>query len=352
MVSMQDKYLGCLLGAAAGDAMGAPTENKSNRQIRSVFGKRVTDFKNPPADSLARGRKKGQVTDAFSIPYLLTEHLLAAKGQVSRRIAEEALLDWGKSEWFEPFAGMTTRKVINRLNKEEKIELWSFSGQLGNTLFKSHYYALSSNGAAVKAYPLALLNGTNIDAAVADTVEATMASHDDPLSISGACAVTAAICTALTAEPSIYDITQAALDGAKRGAELAREQPDIWIYPGPSVVSRLEMAIEIAVHYQDEAAQYLADIIGCGPAIAETVPTAFGLLIARNGNIIEALFDAVNIGDETTAVASLVGAIGGAFAGQKVFPAYYLPLLEEANGFNLVGQAQSILALQQKRLYT
>ena len=70
---MNQKILGCLLGAAVGDAMGAATETKSTRQIEKTFGGRVKEFREPPMDTMARGRRAGQVTDAFSIPYILTE---------------------------------------------------------------------------------------------------------------------------------------------------------------------------------------------------------------------------------------------------------------------------------------
>ena len=45
---MNRKVLGCLLGAAVGDAMGAATETKSVRQIEQTFGGKVREFKNLP----------------------------------------------------------------------------------------------------------------------------------------------------------------------------------------------------------------------------------------------------------------------------------------------------------------
>ena len=100
---MNQKILGSILGAAVGDAMGAATETKSARQIQKIFGGRVEEFKTPPEDVLARGRKAGQVTDAFSIPYILTEHLIDEKGQASKKLGEEALIEWGKTEYFESY---------------------------------------------------------------------------------------------------------------------------------------------------------------------------------------------------------------------------------------------------------
>ena len=35
---MYKKILGCLLGAAAGDAMGAATETRTRQQIEETFG--------------------------------------------------------------------------------------------------------------------------------------------------------------------------------------------------------------------------------------------------------------------------------------------------------------------------
>ena len=326
--------------------MGAATEGKSTRQIAAVFGGRVTGFETPPNDALARGRQKGQVTDAFSIPYILSKHLLAAGGQPDRLLAQEALAEWGKAEWFSPFAGMTTRKVVNRINQDSGQEMWSYSGHLGNKLFKGHYYALSSNGAAVKAYPAGLLHPGDPNAAILDTVELTMASHDDPLSISGACAVSAAVASAFLKDATIFSVTQSAIQGSILGEELARKQKDIFIYPGPSVTERLEMAVETALrHPGREAMEAIASLIGSGPAIAESVPAAFGLLVAGEGDILSSLFDAVNIGDETSAIAALVGAIGGTLKGSDVFPSEYLSILNQANGFDLESHAKQWAAL-------
>ena len=38
---IEEKILGCLVGAAAGDALGAATEMRTRRQIEEKFGGRV-----------------------------------------------------------------------------------------------------------------------------------------------------------------------------------------------------------------------------------------------------------------------------------------------------------------------
>lgn len=341
---MNQKILGCILGAAAGDAMGAATETKSARQIQETFGGRVEEFKIPPDDVLAHGRKAGQVTDAFSIPYILTEYLLKEGGKASKELGERALMEWGRTEYFAPFAGMTTRNVVNRLNQEEHMDMWSYIGHLGNKLYKGHYYALSSNGAASKAYPAGLLNGGDIEKAIQDAVELTMASHDDPYSISGACAVAAAVSEALKENTSVYKIIKAAHYGSIQGERLARARADIWTYPGPSVTKRIEMAEEIAVQSgnREDIITELSEKIGCGPAVAETVPAALGILIVNQGNTMESIYDAVNIGDETAAAACITGAVAGAFNGADSITEGYLELLEEQNQMKFRRQAEEI----------
>lgn len=341
---MKDKILGCLLGAAAGDALGAATETKSPRQIREIFGGRVEAFKEPPMDTLARGRRAGQVTDAFSIPYILTKHLIAAGGHASRELGEKALMEWGDTEFFEPFAGMTTRNVVKGLKADDHMETWAYAGRLGTKLYKSHYYALSSNGAASKAYPAGLFSKGNVDRAIRDTVELTMASHDDPYSISGACAVAAAVSQALGEDGSLFQVIKAAHYGSIQGEKLARQRKDIWIYPGPSVTKRLEMAVSIAMHSgsQEDVICELGERIGSGPAIAETVPTAFGILAAEHGDTMKSIFDGVNIGDETSAIASIIGAVAGTLHGAGSVEEGYLEVIQKENQMDLVEQAEEI----------
>lgn len=341
---MNQKILGCILGAATGDAMGAATETKSSRQIEKVFGGRVKEFRTPPEDVMACGRKAGQVTDAFSIPYVLTEYLIKEKGKASKKLGERALAEWGKTEYFVPFAGMTTRNVVNRLNQESHMDMWSYIGHLGNKLYKGHYYALSSNGAASKAYPAGLFSGGDVEKAIRDAVELTMASHDDPYCISGACAAAAAVSEALKEDTTLYDIIKAAHYGSVQGEKLARARKDIWTYPGPSVTKRLEMAAEIAMHggSREELVRELGEKIGNGPAVAETLPTALGILIINQGDTMESIYDAVNIGDETAATACIAGAVAGAYNGAGSITEGYLEFLEERNQMELWRQAEEI----------
>ena len=101
---------------------------------------------------------------------------------------------------------------------------------------------------------------------------------------------------------------------------------------------------KIAMHSgsQQNVVQELSERIGSGPAIAETVPTALGILISNQGRTMESIYDAVNIGDETSAIGCIVGAVAGAFRGADSITEGYLEIIEKENKMDLCSQAERI----------
>ena len=76
---------------------------------------------------------------------------------------------------------------------------------------------------------------------------------------------------------------------------------------------------------------------------AEAVPAAIGLCVAAKGNTVDAICAAVNIGDDTDTVATMVGGILGALGGVESMPERYLTLMEQENALDLRGMAQRIM---------
>lgn len=133
----------------------------------------------------------------------------------------------------------------------------------------------------------------------------------------------------------LCSVIRAALYGALKGEELARSDRNILDYPGASVLKRIYMAIRIGLCGGEDAANKIRAMIGCGPAIAETVPAALALLIMHKGDPRKAVEEAVNLGDETAAIASIAGQIGGAMKGSSVFSEEEVAFLNHANCFDL-----------------
>ena len=185
---MYQKILGGLLGGAVGDAMGAPTEGRSTKQILQHFGHAVCDFEKPPADSFGAGNEAGQLTDDFSCAYFIARHIVDHDGDINGNIVREAIIDWSEhAVFFDRFVGPTTLRAIRRF-KGEKIE---DSGGLDVITRQA------TNGSGMKISPIGLFNPGNLDQAIADAVTVTLPTHDNHLAISGACAVAAAVSRAM-----------------------------------------------------------------------------------------------------------------------------------------------------------
>ena len=92
----QNKILGCLVGAAAADAMGAATEVRTQQQIKDYFGGWVTTFQKPPADTFGRCNEAGMCTDDFIQAKYIMDALLRHQRQVSDEAMREA--PWALSD--------------------------------------------------------------------------------------------------------------------------------------------------------------------------------------------------------------------------------------------------------------
>ena len=331
---MYKKVLGCLLGAAAGDAMGAATETRNRRQIEKLFGGYVTEFLTPPADTFARGSRAGQVTDDFSIAYVTLKEIIKS-GKVDEEIATSALLKWASvPEYFERFAGPTTRARVLELKGEKKA---------GEEFVPVNDNNKATNGAAMKAAPIALLAKGDIDDAIDKAITVCRITHDNNIALSGAAAIAAATAAAVKEDADLFDVVRASIYGASKGDEIGRRIGHT--LAGASVETRIRWAVSIAMRSEnlDQTMNEIADYIGSGLMAVEAVPAAIGLCVAAGGKTVEGICAAVNIGNDTDTVATMVGGILGALNGVDSMPESYMRIIEQENHFALDELAKEIV---------
>lgn len=328
------KIFGSLLGAAVGDAMGAATELRTKELIRARFGGEVREILSPPEDTFARGSKAGSVTDDFSLIYYTVQAILENDGLINKTVAEQAILNWSEDKrYFDQYVGPTTRAAVDRIK--------------GNQV--SSYYdficcdnAKASNGSAMKISPAGLFNPGNIDKAIEDAITICRPTHNNNLSISGACAIAAAVSEALSEKADLFSVVQAGIYGAEKGEQLCKG--NCAVLAGPSVVKRIKMAVSIGVNSTslDEATTEIADRVGSGLHISEAVPAVFGIMVAARGDLKDGIIGAVNIGSDTDTIATMLGAIMGALNGAGNLAAKYLELIESVNDFQISIMADRI----------
>lgn len=334
---MYNKILGCLVGAAAGDAMGAATEARSSNQIIDTFGGKVTEFIKPPNDTFGAGNQAGGFTDDFSSAYFVAKEIVDNAGVVNEEIVQNALVEWSKhAVFFDRFAGPTTRLAIKRFAGEEV----KLSEGIKNKARQA------TNGAAMRISPIGLINAGDTENAIKDAVIVASVTHNNNLAISGACAVAAAVSEAVRDGSNLYDVIDAGIYGANEGEKIGKANGNN--VAGPSVVKRIKMAMDIGFGTGsiDERICNIADIIGTGLHVSETVPTAFGIIAACSGDSMRSISEAASIGYDTDTIATIVGGIVGALNGYSSFPDYYISTMENVNKLDILGLANAIYDLQ------
>ncbi len=335
----RDKILGCLLGGAVGDAMGAATEVRTTEQIRELFGGYVREFYTPPEDTFAHGCKRGQITDDFSIAYMNCLEIVANHGIIDENTAKQALLKWYEVPEFKRFAGPTTKAAVLALLGETPAE----PGK--ETFIPAVDNGKGTNGAAMKAAPIALFSDGDVERAISDTVKLCAVTHNNNVALSGACAVAAATAQALHDDATLVEIIEAGVYGAAKGDQMGRDCGKTIC--GPSIAKRIKKAVELGLLAKDmdEAVTWIVNHIGSGLMAAEAVPAVFGLMAAAKGDLLESIYAGVNVGDDTDTVATMIGGIMGAWRGASAFPEEYLQIIKENNRIDIEGLADQMKEL-------
>ncbi|HXH34061.1 MAG TPA: ADP-ribosylglycohydrolase family protein [Plantibacter sp.] len=336
---LQDKILGSIATAVIGDALGAPTETRSIRQIRELFGGRVEEFFAPLADSpYSRGRKAAQITDDSSQLLLLARVIIDSGNHLTARGVADMLLEWSEDgDYFPHFAGPSTRRAIELLRAGGDPEQVGAGGNEATTG--------ASNGSAMRVGVVGLAHPGDVRAAVDDALITCRPSHFTSQGVSGAAAIAGAVAAALTDGATINDVVQAFLwsaeEGDRLGAQLGRD------VPGASISARGRRAVEIGIGARslDEAARMISSEIGTGLPASEAVPAAIGFFVAAAGDPWLTVVGAANAGDDTDTVACMAGSIAGAFAGFVKVPQDKYEQVLDANPIDIRTVADELFAL-------
>ena len=284
-----DRVRGCLLGLAVGDALGAPLEGLSPQQIKTHYG-RVTNY----VDGVVAWKRKphrwrmpGLYTDDTQQALALCDVLLEC-----RRIDQDRLADlyMGLMTPKGPFSGAhrgigrSFRHVLSSLEQGVPPNL---AGQ-----------PTAGIGAAMRIAPVALYFGDETGPMFDSVMAASLMTHRDIRSLSGALAVAHGVRRLASGEPREASLLfRIAADLVKDEAQIAARfgsqvlkvrPPRRWSFSGHSLTSRRcwicpsEQALASLV---TEANRHGADPIcrratmGFPPAC---IPTCFYLLMTTD----------------------------------------------------------------------
>lgn len=316
--------LGAIYGAGIGDALGAPTELRNTKQIKELFQGYVYEYQESPQDTFARDYPAGTVTDDFSMSYYLMRSILNHQGKFDFDVAKDAICAWGNDEYyFDKFAGPTTRAAIEKMKAglPTDIDPWGLI----------NYNSTATNGGAMKTIPLAILAKGDLEKALQYTIDMCMPTHYNSNAISAAAAICCAATEAQRDGATLDSIFEAAIWGAEQGKAYGEHHKHISV--GPDIAWKIREAIQIGRSATDfdDLLERVANHIGTNIQVAESIPAVFGIIAGVNGDLMQGIYAATNVGGDTDTIASMLGGILGGYQGLQTIPDRYITGLVQAN---------------------
>jgi ADP-ribosylglycohydrolase len=336
-----DRVRGCLLGLAVGDALGAPLEGLSAQQIRAHYGQ-VDDYvdgsrawKRKPY----RWRMPGLYSDDTQQALALTDVLLGCGRVDPDRLADVYVrLANPKGSYVGAHRGpgRSFRLVLAALEGGVSPRL---SGQTSAGI-----------GAAMRIAPVALYHDPDqTDAMFEAVMAASLMTHRDVRSLSGALAVVHALRRLLAGEsrePSL--LFRVAADVARDEARVARTVPGVTSVEAhgrslSQAVAHVESLLDCLPREQallalvEEANRHGADPVCKRPTMGfppACIPTCLYTFMATD-SFEEAAVEVVNMGGDADSAGAILGALAGAYYGVDAIPGRWLARLQNRDAIEL-----------------
>jgi ADP-ribosylglycohydrolase len=292
-----DRYLGCLLGLAIGDALGMPAAYRTTETP-------ITGYE-PLLDADGDVRvQPGQFTSHTELALCLVETLVSANGFIDPDNAGYRFVQVLRSEHGH-LLDPTTREAIERADA---------TGDFQNGLTSD---GPIEPGPAARIAPVGLvhaLGSINTEMFVREVMRATLITHASPDAVNGALALAWAISLVVKHEVVPQMVASEVLsfideDDTARKVRIAAD----------ALIARTT----------DEHDAAILARIGPGDTMPEAVARALYLFGIHADDFERAVLAAVNSGREGAAVGSMVGALVGAQIGAQALP---VPLVEGLEG--------------------
>jgi ADP-ribosylglycohydrolase len=329
-----------LLGLAVGDALGAPLEGLSAQQIKSHYGQvrnyvdGVQAWKRKPYRWRLRGLYSDDTQQALALCDILLDH-----GRVDQlRLADLYLaLATPKGSFVGAHRGIgrSFRQVLASLERGVPAHL---VGQCNAGI-----------GAAMRIAPVPLYFGDDRAAMFDAVMDASLMTHRDIRSLSGALAVAHVIRRLAAGEPRDPSLLLwVASDLVKDESRMAMCHSSMVVNFDQHarslsraiahVESLLDSPRDRAVMaLVDEANRHGAEPFCKGPTQGfppACIPTCLYLLLTTDG-FEEAVIDVVNLGGDTDTAGAILGAMAGAYYGADAIPERWLDGLQNREGIEM-----------------
>ena len=349
MVPFHDRVKGVVIATALGDAMGAPVEKLTYRQIKDRYGRvetlRTDWYKAGESEDVRLGRMRGHgiVTDDT----LMTLALINVYVQEQRHLDA---YDLGSSfvreivyrKTYIPEFGREAF-IMDRLFYPEKF------------IFMRHVLAncepreagignMINCGAAMYIAPVGIVNAGNPKAAYDEAILLAM-GHQASYGLEAAGVLAACVAKALEDGVTVNDIVETAIELAKDGTKQAIT--DVTAAARELRDAKADMDTVVA-RFQEIMAKYspMGDDVHRSEAklgkpsnhytpsrlfSIEELPLALAFVVLNDGDFYGSIIDGINSGRDTDSIGVMAGVILGAMYGSEVIRQEDVKLLESTN---------------------
>ncbi|MGP3977447.1 ADP-ribosylglycohydrolase family protein [Streptomyces sp. 8N114] len=353
--SLEDRTIGCLVGAAVGDALGGPVEGWTPEAIAERHGGRVRGIVEPfhkdrwrTARPIAPYHKgDGHVTDDT----LMTHALIRVYETVRDHLDAYAVADHlvpdliGTPRWVPELEAealllqrifLAEKWLVARLHYGHVDPREAGTGNIVNC------------GAAMYMAPVGVVNAGNPDAAYAEALDVAGA-HQSSYGREAAGVFAASVAAAHRPGATPGSVVEEALRLAKDGTRAAMTEVCETAARYDDWEAALAPLREAVAPFDTVGPDYRNPSLGARrPSrlhAIEELPIALGMLLVGGGDYRATVLGSVNYGRDCDSIASMSGALAGALHGEAAVPAEWSRQVAAASKLDLHAPAVSLAAV-------
>jgi len=283
------KFLGCLVGAAIGDGLGAWREGRGMAKKEDI-------------ESLAGTLGELIYTDDTHMTIGVAESLVESKGFDGEHMAHTFIRNHGNEPW--RGYGPGPPRIFRMIKSGEP---WDSAAD------KLYQGGSFGNGSAMRVAPVGLLYSNNPEELREIAYTSSSITHSHELGKEGAAIQAYAVALALNAPPE-EEIDKE--DFLLKLHDFARNQ----LYK--------EKVAEIRELLGEQDRGKVVAVLGNGIEAPRSVPTAIYSFLRQPKSYKDPVIYAISLGGDTDTIASMAGAISGAYLGVEAIPQEWRAKLE------------------------
>lgn len=229
-----DKIVGCLYGAAIGDAIGLCTDFMMPDECRFHYDKDMLSCECMIKDRHRSKWQKGDWTDSFDQTMLILENIIHWAGVVDELEFAKSVLNWCKHGF--PELGDTVGRGVRGVLAKVVCEPQFLNDPHGSARSVANKFESPSNGAVMRTSVLGIAHFHDLNEVATNAVRICKATHNDPRCIAScvaACIIIALMLQGqhdMKSKSSLEELLEKAKEQGKMYLEEPFHQKDFYHY--------------------------------------------------------------------------------------------------------------------------